>query len=165
MTENERLILLNQFEILSQLNNNDSYYTRLRDILENGYEVLYSEITGRLHEPMPVDEGRFVLDVLQIHRTLKFSYDNLQDKEDLTERDVAFHGFDGNEEDKYSSFARFYIEDFDRYEELKENEFNSYNSHRNMVSKYSRMLEIWSNTNERYSSNLSIEQIRAILEA
>lgn len=165
MTENERLVLINQFDILSLLKPDESYYSSCREILENGYEVLYSEITIRLSEPMVADEGQFVIEVLQMHRNLLFSYMSLEDKEDLTEEDVAFNGFDGNEEGKYYTFAEFYIEDFNRFPELKENEFNAYNSHSNKVAKYSRMLELWSNTHERHANNLTADEIRAILEA
>lgn len=165
MTENERLILLNQFEILSHLKTDDPYFAVCRDILENGYEVLYYEVTKRLGEPMSADEGQFVIDVLQMHRTLIFSYNDLQDKKELTERDVAFVGFDGSEEGKHYAFAVYYIEDFSRFHELIENDINSYNSHSKMIPKYKRMLEVWNNTTERNNVNLTVEEIKAILEA
>ncbi|MEK4700377.1 YfbU family protein [Solibacillus sp. FSL R7-0668] len=165
MNDEQRLLLLNQYDILSKLDPEDNYYSKCRDILANGYEVLYSEISNRLSEPMSSEQGGFVIDVLQMYRVLNTSYEQLEDKENITDFDVAFKGFDGNEEGKYYSFAQFFLDDYNRFGELKENESFSYNSHSNRVEKYSRMVMLWKDTADRYNDNLTAEEIKSIINA
>lgn len=165
MNNNERLILLNQYEILSRLEPDNEKHQHCIEILSNGYEVLYSEVTDVLSEPLSASMGEFVIDVLQMYRSITFSYDRLEDKGGITLRNVAFKGFDGNEEGKLYTFARFYLEDFNRFAELLENEHMDFNSHSNKVNKYSRMLEVWNELAERYDAKLTVEQIQQILNA
>lgn len=165
MDDNTRLILLNQFEILSKLEPEENYYSRCRDILQNGYEYLYSDIKKHISDPMPSKDGEFVFDVLQMYREITTSYNRLKDKEGLTEEDIAFQGFDGNEEVKYYLFTCFLIEDDNRFIELKENPYFSLNSHCDKIHEYSRMLNVWQTNFNRYNTFLGVRDIKQILEA
>lgn len=65
-TKKERLSLINQYKILSKLYPEDSeHYDELREILEDGYEVFYSQISDWISQDMPENAGRFVLDVFR----------------------------------------------------------------------------------------------------
>lgn len=157
----ERLILINQFTILEEKNPQDSYYRQGREILESGYKVLYTEITNTLSKEMSEEDGEFVIDVLQMYRTLHDSYNNLEDKKDLKESDVVFKGFDGNEEGNHYSFAKYFVQDFKRFSEF---ENASFNSHSNKIPKYQRMLIEWRKL-DRYDYDLTVEEINNIINA
>ncbi|WP_344341984.1 YfbU family protein, partial [Streptomyces rhizosphaericus] len=86
----ERLILANQFRILAESNPQDKHLIRA-EILERGYEALYNdEIFNLLSEEMDQEEGDFVIDVLSMYRGIDDSYENLQDKQNLSEREITF---------------------------------------------------------------------------
>ena len=54
-------------------------------------------------------------------RAITFSYQKLQDKTGIDEYYIKFHGFDLNDEyeGKRVIYARYFINDLDRFEELK----------------------------------------------
>lgn len=159
ISEVERLILINQFTILEEKNPQDSYYRQGREILESGYKVLYNEITQILSKEMSEEDGDFVIDVLQMYRTLHDSYNNLGDKKDLKESDVMFKGFDGNEEGKHYSFAQYFVKDYKRFSEFEK---VSFNSHTNKIPKYQRMLIEWRKL-DRFECDLTVEEINNII--
>jgi hypothetical protein len=145
----ERLILANQFQLLS-VEEND-YYSKetcknYSTILLEGYEFLYDDIFSGMDEIVSSEKCRFVLDVLNMYRTISNSYLELSKKgTDLTERDIAFKGFDGNNETGEYSFLRFFIKDYNRFEDLEENEFMEFNSHWPSIEKYEKRLDIYNN--------------------
>jgi len=165
LSKTERLMLINQFEILEQTNPQDSYYREGRKILESGYKVLYSEIFDRLYEEMSVEDGKFVIDALLMYRNLLDAYENLEDKGGLDKTDIKFKGFDGNEETKHYAFTNFFINDFNRFSEFSENRYGEFNTHSQMIPKYRRMLEVWEQIAEKYERSLTLEQIKKIINA
>lgn len=165
ITDIERLILINQFNILEQMNPQDPYFKNGREILENGYRNLYSEITDILSDEMSEQDGDFVIDVLQMYRSLNDSYIKIKDKENVSEEDLNFPGFDGNQEGKFYLFTKFYIQDFGRYAEFSDGKHGEFNSHSRMIPKYRRMLAEWREQAGRYESELTIEQIKRIINA
>ncbi|MFD3445593.1 YfbU family protein [Microbacteriaceae bacterium 4G12] len=50
--------------------------------------------------------------------------------------------------------------------ELKsEDKYETYNSHFPMLNKYRRMLSLWGSISEWYNNNLSLEEIKKIINA
>ena len=106
LSKTERLMLANQFQLLSTQDND--YFGKERclqfvTILMDGYELLYDEIFSGMNEEVSAETCRFVLDVLSMYRTISNCFYRLPEKT-LTEEDIAFAGFDGNEETKEYSF-------------------------------------------------------------
>ncbi|MHD0401347.1 YfbU family protein [Enterococcus faecium] len=79
MDKFQRLSLVNQFELLAKFDDqNRSYYERKIEILREGYEYHYDdEIWSDLSEPLPKEDSRFVLDVLNMYRDINFSKSKL----------------------------------------------------------------------------------------
>ncbi|MFD2628718.1 YfbU family protein [Oceanobacillus kapialis] len=161
----ERLILANQFRILAESNPQDKHLIRA-EILERGYEALYNdEIFNLLSEEMDQEEGDFVIDVLSMYRGIDDSYENLQDKQNLSEREITFPGFDGNYETRYYGFTKFFIQDYSRFAEIDERCNGNFNSHRELIPKYRRMLETWNQIPSEERHSMNIEQIQELLNA
>ena len=143
-----------------------------RDILLDGYEHLYSsEIFSNVLDGIVDDEtSKFVLDILRMYDKLHISYiNNIQDKTStVDEKDITFTGFDGNEEIEYYSFCKFFIEDMNRYERLKEMDNFAINSHCSRLGRYKRQLDVYKSMKLDKKSDfgvdvLSDEQIQKII--
>lgn len=171
----ERLILANQFQLLSMEENNyisEETANNYSTILLNGYELLYDDIFSGMDDTVSSEKCRFVLDVLDMYRHISNSYLDLLEENSnlsLTKEDIAFKGFDGNGEGEYH-FARFFIEDYNRFKDLVENKYMKINSHSSAsISIYKRELEEYNkilNKRDkpiRYSSSLTEEEIKKIL--
>ncbi len=97
-----------------------------------------------MDEVVSPERGRFVLDILSMYRVISNSYEKLlEDDVSLSQRDIAFKGFDGNDESEEYSFAKFFIKEYRRFEDLVENEFMEFNSHGSSISKYKNELETY----------------------
>ena len=164
LSRSERLILMNQYEILeliSQLQPNftrngkklylePSTYRRYQQVIESGYELLIDELWGDICQPrLSRDAQGEVLDILDMYNDLQWSLEQLDDKEGLSEEDVKFPGWDGNSTQGELYFAMLYCfrsgEDFpdpltttpDRYENVKPSP--AYNGHGPWLEGYKRM--------------------------
>lgn len=143
LDKKERLILINQYKILSLLDADSSgYYQELIKILENGYEIFYSTFDQWIDDDMPVDKGKFVLEILDLYRSIEDIKRKSKDKSLMIHNYSFFQGFDGNNESEYMAFARFLIDVQGKFVEQKEYLIrnDSLNSHMPMVEKYERML-------------------------
>ena len=168
----QRLSLLNQFEILSKIDEtNRSYYEIKVQILKEGFEYHYDEyIWGELSDPLPKEDSRFVLDVLTMYKNIINSKSNLDpnDQEKIQSHDTCFKGFDYNDpkEVKLASYAEFFIEKLDRFKELIEDEkFEGFNSHFPTTSTYQRYLNNYNNvkTYDNYQfGKLSVDDLNQI---
>ncbi|MEH7480250.1 YfbU family protein [Neobacillus drentensis] len=165
LTKLERLNLINQYLILEKLYPEEQEtYSTLRTALEKGFEYHYEEAIEWIHDDFPEHNSEFVIDVLDMYSVILLSYSNLEDKGELIDSKVNFPGFDGNNETAFLGYARYFIRDLGRFDELKENAtFRDFNSHRPMVPKYRRMVSAWKSTNDQY--NLTIDDISTILNA
>ena len=160
--EKDRLILVNQYKILANLNKEDrEHYQEKIEILENGYEKLYDSLIENFsHNPLSVNECIFVMDVLEMYGTgITCSFNNLKSKT-LTEQDIHFPGFNTNEELKYYSFALYWLETLDRYAEIQAISNGNYRGIAENASKYRRMIEKWK---ELGKYNLTEEQIKELV--
>lgn len=164
LSQKDRLILVNQFKILEKLYPEEAeYYLEKREILEQGYELLYTDVFGELYERFSEEECREVLDILDLYRVITFSYRDLEDKSEIEEYKVRFAGFDGNNECKQLAFAEFFIKKLNRFQELFYGEPNrSFNSHCPTMYKYKPMLEKWYKMERAFE--LSKKQLIEILD-
>lgn len=166
LTKKERLILYNQYEILKSINPEEAEdYEINQEILINGFKVNYENLIEGFEEETSEEISNFVIDVLQMYRALNNSYDRLNDegKEQIDLYNISFKGFDGNHETDYYAYAKFYLNQLGRFEELKESEHFEINSHRNMFSNYRRMVSLWKEVKTGRYDNLTLENMLYII--
>lgn len=166
LSKKDRIILINQYRILSSLYSNEAeHYEELINILENGYQIFYSLIDQWVSKDMPEVQGKFVLDVLSMYRAIENFKRKKKSASVSGEYFSFFRGFDGNEETKFMSFTRFLIEIQGKFSEqkpyLKDND--NLNSHMPTIEKYESMLAEWNNLGQTYQ--LTEEQVIKILQA
>jgi len=143
ITKRDRLILINQYRILASLNKAEAdHYEELISILENGYTIFYSQLEEWISDDVPEEEGRFVLEVLDLYRAIEDVKRATKDSRLLAHHYAYFRGFDGNNETEYMSFCRFLIEKQGKFQEQKQYLLrnDNLNSHMPMTAKYRRML-------------------------
>jgi uncharacterized protein YfbU (UPF0304 family) len=150
LTRLERLILSNQYRMLEALYPDDAdVYASKRKVVERGYELNYDWIAEDISsEVLSEDECRFVLDTLEMFRALKDAYEQLPDKSAVDSWTVQFDGFDGNNEAKYLSYARFHCESQNAYKELTKGD--DFNSHMPVIDRYKRQLTAWKASGDKY---------------
>ncbi|HBJ1652010.1 YfbU family protein [Clostridium botulinum] len=158
----ERLILANQFKILEALYPDDEkYYSNSRIALEEGFESHYDNCFEVLSEnELTSEECDEVIEILNMYRAITFSYQKLKDKEDIDEDEVKFEGFDLNDENegKRVIYTRYFINDLDRFEELKYGDkYADFNSHSIMLPTYRNRLGKWKQLEKSF--NLSKDEI------
>lgn len=165
LTKLERLSLCNQFLILEKLYPEYADgYEQHRKAVQNGYALNYDWIMEHMYDEMSEQECKEVLDILEMYRSITFSYERLSEKESINTGFLKFPGFDGNNESGQMGYAMYFIIDLGRYEELKYGkEFPDLNSHRPTLEKYRSMLEEWKNCSNQ--NELGYSDIKRILEA
>lgn len=165
LSKKERLTLINQFLILEKLYPQESdYYEKHRIALQNGYSLHYQWVMENIADDLSEDDCRSVLDALDLYRVIVFSFDALSEKCGLTEDKVRFPGFDGNNEFQYLSYARYFIVNLGRYEELiRGQKYPDLNSHCPMLEKYNRMSEQWKEWNK--PQIMTADKLNALLDA
>ncbi|BDP92939.1 hypothetical protein EfmGK923_31120 (plasmid) [Enterococcus faecium] len=111
---------------------------------QNRYEYHYSEIFENISDPLPEEDSRFVLDILNI------SKNKLKDINSIDNYYIQFKGFDlfkgfdfnSSTEFKLALYAQFFIEKLNRFQEIVEDsDFNTFNSHKPMRGTYIKFLE------------------------
>lgn len=91
----ERLILLNQYRLLKDLQRTSSY-DALIEALVAGDSIFYRDaLNAQLHADMAERDQQFVIDVLWLYQLLQ-----------QADASIEFPGFDGNFETSMMSFAR-----------------------------------------------------------
>lgn len=166
LTKKDRVLLINQYKILAALNKDEeAYYLELIEVLERGYEVFYSQIDESVSENMPVDDGRFVLNILDLYRAIEDVKRSTKDGRLMKHEYSFFRGFDGNNETSHMSFCRFLIETQGKFQEQERYKLrnDNLNSHAPMIEKYQRMLDVASAMPSIWT--LSADQVLVILEA
>ena len=82
LTKKERLILYNQYEILKKLDpDGEENYKIDQEILINGFKANYDDLASGFMDETSVEVSEFVIDVLQMYRTLNNSYRELNEEE------------------------------------------------------------------------------------
>lgn len=160
----ERLVLSNQYRILERLYPEEAdYYEVNRKAIESGFELHYEDCFSSLSDSVLTSkECEEVLDILSMYSAITFSdRDN-----EVEEYYVKFRGFDLNDEyeRKRVMYARYFINDLDRFTELKYgNIYVDCNSHTKTMEKYRRMLSVWKSMDDQ--NNLNKEEILKIVNA
>lgn len=166
ISQRDRLLLINQYKILANLNKDEAdHYEELISILENGYAIFYSQLDQWVSDEMPEEEGRFVLEILDLYRAIEDLKRASKDERLLDHHYSFFRGFDGNNETEHMAFCRFLIEKQGKFQEQKQYllKNDNLNSHAPMLGKYSRMLEEAKRLTSKWS--MSVDDAIRVLDA
>lgn len=160
LSKTERLILSNQYAILKHLEpSNHEYYELMKKAVDYGYEREIEEDFNHIYDGLSSEECDFVLNVLDMYTQLMYSNKELDESE---QEDIKFPGFDGNNETVLLGYTRFILSDKKEFEIIPTStEFYDFNSHRQMVSRYERMLSVWRESVDRF--RLTKDEIRKII--
>lgn len=145
----QRLMIVNQYLILEKLYPlEEEIYRNHRIAFENGFEAHYSWATEHILEPLTKSESRFVLDILAMYSSIYFA---VRETEVLDfNSPYRFDGFDGNGETKLLIYCRYFVNDLDRYQELKYGAVEGdFNSHRPTIEIYQDQLDRWKSIEDR----------------
>ena len=160
MTNIERVILFNQFQILAKLDPNEKgYYERSAKALQSGYSGNY-EFLETLSPELSEQECQIVWRTLDMYDAMRTSWVALTDKGNVKEQEIVYRGFDGNNETQYMGYSQFIVEECERFTYMG---IKDHNSHMEMIPGYLRMLAAWAQFKE--SHNMTAEQLRAVLTA
>ncbi|AZE77520.1 MULTISPECIES: YfbU family protein [Pseudomonas] len=166
LTKKDRLILINQYKILASLDKDDeSHYLELIQILENGYSIFYPMIDEWIDRDMSEEDGKFILNILDLYRAIEDVKRVTKNPEILNHRYAFFRGFDGNNETQYMGFCRFLIETQGKFQEQKPYllKNDNLNSHMPMTGKYREMLSVSEGISDIW--NMSPKEVLTILNA
>ena len=162
MTATQRLILANQYKLMSLLEPaNVAKYQRLETIVKGGFALELKELDKEFSD-LSESECRAVLDTLEMYHALQVSYNNLGDKSSLTPHRLQFAGYCAVREKKYLNYLRFITGVEGKYQEFMRCEHGC-DSQTPMWDKYSKMLEVWRSCPHEY--HLSMAEIQKILNA
>ncbi|KXW57395.1 hypothetical protein FEMY_20910 [Ferrovum myxofaciens] len=139
LTDKERFALAMQFEMLDALKPENGYGGYAQSLL-SGHKWLYKGIFTIMSENLSDEKAQHVLDVLDLFSDLKYSFEHLDDKSGIEEREVHFPGFDGNNEPELLGFAKDLLK-YHRYETVLQD--RELNSHSQTTEIYKRMLVKW----------------------
>ena len=151
MTNAQRLILSNQYHLMSQMDpENSAKYQRLQTIVERGYELQMRELNkefGCLSEV----ECREIIDIMEMYHAMQESKKMLTDSErqDVDQRRLQFLGFDIATEAQAVNYVRFLVDSEGLYPHFDKADHH-FNSHVPMLEKYRRMLTTWRNCPRQY---------------
>jgi len=165
LTKVERLLIVNHLKILEKLYPEEAReYSKEREALEKGFTLQYRSVFDNLYEEMSEEACKEVLDILNMYRSITFSFKELPHSEGIDEKDLKFEGFDGNNETSQYSYVQYYILRLGCFEELRyDMKYPDYNSHSPRLPKYRRMLATWRKCED--SSRLTAAEIKKIIES
>ncbi|WP_261882849.1 YfbU family protein [Vibrio pelagius] len=151
MTNAQRLILSNQYYLMSQMDpENSAKYQRLQTIVERGYELQMRELNkefGCLTEA----ECREIIDIMEMYHAMQESNKMLADEErkEVDQRRLQFLGFDIASEAQIVHYVRFLVDSEGLYPQFDKADHH-FNSQMPMLDKYRRMLTTWRNCPRQY---------------
>ncbi|EXS30009.1 yfbU domain protein [Acinetobacter sp. 742879] len=157
ITDKERLILANQYEILGLLKKED-YYLDLAEQLRDGHKWLYRQSFDTFSDNLSDEDAELVLNILEVYEALQDSYDALSDTSGISPQDVKFAGFDGNNESEFMRFVDA-LKKSNRFVDVINDGVR--NSHMPKVGRYQNMIQKWHELDRSYS--LTKDQILYIL--
>ncbi len=164
MNHVQRMILSNQYEIMSKLNpENSAYFQRCKTIVERGYCLEMLELEKEFGH-LTADTCKEILDTLEMHHAMKVSYENLPDidRAEIAFNRIEFNGYARAYEKELADYVCFILDDEKRFADL-DKQGSSLNSEIAMQDKYQRMLTVWRDCPRQYK--LSIQEIRNIINA
>jgi uncharacterized protein YfbU (UPF0304 family) len=162
----KRMVLANQYRILSHLDSRSADYgSKAAEMAVECWRVEslpdVEAIQSYSRDCLTRQDQKFVLDSLHVFELIQ---DGIKKgMEPKTEHPmIQFPGFDGNNETKLMSYARHVVENENRFESV-ERSFQDFNSHMPTVEIYQRMISAW----ERLGKPLHIteELFDALIDA
>ena len=163
LTKTERALFANQYRILELVDPDHARdYELLRTALERGYELHFADIFDHIWDGLTAEECAEVLEILSMYDALQRSVKQLGDAAPVRPEEVEFPGFDGNNEPAQMGYARYFVNDLDRFSYLKFQN-RDINSHMPMLDTYREMLRGWVRTGKSYE--LKADEIEQILPA
>lgn len=160
LTDSERMILANQYQILGHLED-DPDFKRVAQNLRDGHEFLYRDMLNWVSPEMDRESTGFVLDALSLYQALKESWSTLGSPSDIKADDVRWPGFDGNNEGTFYGFTCALAGDRRYEDQLGE---RGVNSHSLMTSTYRKMIAKWRELGEPRHP-MAAAQIKEIIAA
>ncbi|GLT18255.1 UPF0304 protein [Vibrio zhanjiangensis] len=163
MTSAQRLILSNQYYLMSQLDpENEEKYSRLQNIVERGYELQMRELDknfGYLSE----SECKSIIDIMEMFHAVQESYKMLDSevRNHIDFRRLTFLGFDISTESQYVHYVRFLVFSEGAYPSFDKT--HQFNAQMPMLDKYLKMLKVWHNCPRQY--HLCDNEIKQIVNA
>lgn len=164
LTQTERLILLNQYRILSIIDPSEKEgYEENINILEAGYELEYPNLQSGLEFSVSVKECEFVNDVLDVFDRIGYAIDDnkIELPKDLSWR-AKFSGFDGNHEGNLLRYAIFVINKQEKFQRLK---MSNFNSHCPTIGRYEQLISRWNQLTQDKQENLTEAIIKYLIES
>ncbi|ENM3736535.1 YfbU family protein [Vibrio cholerae] len=164
MTNAQRLILSNQYFLMSQLDpNNANKYKRLQTIVERGYELHMREL-NREFGCLPETECREIIDIMEMYHAMQESNKMLTEDErkEVDQRRLNFLGFDIATEAQLVNYSRFLVDSEGLYPQFDKADHH-FNAQMPMLDKYRRMLTTWRNCPRQY--HLSAAEFKQIFNA
>lgn len=138
LTKEQRLILANQYRILSILQDRE-IYGKISNALIRGHRWIY-EHAIEIYDEFSVLDSKHVLDILEMYRNLNDSYNVLKDKSGIDEHDIKFCGFDCLNESKHADFVSALYEN-EYFSDVLSGECLSAKTP--LRAKYDKMLSNW----------------------
>ncbi len=163
MTNAQRLILSNQYFLMSQLNpENKEKYIRLQNIVERGYELQMHELDKNFGY-LTDTECKEIINIMEMFHAVQESHKMLAPtiNSNIEPRQLTFLGFDINTESKYVHYVRFLADSEGAYPSFDQT--HRFNAQIPMLNKYRRMLKVWHNCPRQY--HLCNNEIKQILNA
>ena len=147
LSKKDRLILINQYKILTILNPDESTrYSNYIRTLEQGYELNYDSMAGWITDGMKPEECEEIVDILEMYRCLNASYRKLKDKKGIIKKHLDFPGFDANEEEKELSYVEYLLYSMNKFKEFrKRGKYPDHDSRTPALNKYRAMFRVWEN--------------------
>lgn len=160
LTQTERLILWNQYEIRKHLNPKSAEHCEAaQEVLQRAYQPLYRHVLDRMEEDLFSEQkATFVYDVLDMYDALQ-RFEQTSDSK-LEGPFTKFRGFDGHGD--LVGFARFNVEVLNRWKFLNIDEFDA---HMPIEPFYERMLAVWKRKGIPERFTLSQADVDEILSA
>jgi uncharacterized protein len=107
LSDAERLILINQYEIMAILKPNErDHHQQIAEAIRAGDETTYQEYL-QLNKPQPNGEehAEFILTILGIYDDLKYSASQLEDQSGIDPNKLTFPGFHASQESDLMAYA------------------------------------------------------------
>ncbi len=164
MTNAQRLILSNQYLLMTQLDpENAEKYKRFRTIIERGYELHMRELNKEFG-CLPESECSEIINIMEMYHAMQESYKQLasEDQGKIDARRLQFLGFDLSTETQLVHYVRFLINSEGLYTHFEQGE-HQFNSQVPMLDKYRRMAAKWQSCPRQY--HLSVSEFQQIFNA
>ncbi|WP_375750332.1 YfbU family protein [Vibrio sp. HN007] len=164
MTNAQRLILSNQYYLMSQLNpDNAAKYCRLQTIVERGYGLQMRELDKQFGE-LTEEECREIINIMEMYHAMQESSRMLSEEErsKVDQRRLQFLGFDIASESQLVHYVRFLVDSEGLYPQFDKADHH-FNAQMPMLEKYRRMLTTWRNCPRQY--HLSATEFSQIFNA